>query len=148
MLVRLDKHRLKALFPQTLHRLQNGGVLKGGGDHPLAPAALGMGCAEYGPVVALGAARGEVEVLPLAADECCRRFGCLLHEQVALQPQIIEGRRVAIMLPHHLGNIVDDPVIHLCGGTVVQIDLLQNTLSPSLKRLPVLCRRIYGFIIP
>ena len=137
MLVRLYKHRVEALLAQALHRLQHRGVLEGGSDHPLAPAALGMGGAEHCPVVALGAARGEVEILPPAADERCRRLGGLLHEQVALQPQIIEGRRVAIMLPHHLGDIVDDPVVHLCGGAVVQIDLLQNTLSPSLIPLPV-----------
>ena len=65
--VRLEVGHLVALALQVPAGLQHGGVLNGGGDDVLALPAVQLHPSADGPVVALGAAGGEVHLLGGAA---------------------------------------------------------------------------------
>ena len=89
---------LVAALLQILHGLEHRVVLDGGGDEVLALLLLGVGRAQDGPVVGLGAAAGEVDLVGLGADGAGDGLPGLLHGAGRAESQAVDGGGVAVLL--------------------------------------------------
>ena len=113
---------LIALIGQGADRLQHGGVLDGGGDDvaALPPAVLHGG--PNGPVVPLGAAGGENELLRQAAHRLRHRGPVGLKPLRRRRAVGVPGGRVPEVLRHGGQSGLGRLGAHPGGGRVVQID--------------------------
>ena len=128
--VRGQVRHLVPLLLQQLTRLQHGAVLHGGGDDvPPGVAALPHGGGD-GPVVGLGAAGGEVQVLRPAPQGPGDNGPALLHQSLGLPAQGILGGGVAELLRQHLIHGVRHGPGHRRGGCVIQINHMRFLTNP------------------
>lgn len=140
---RLHRHRaarirrkardLVAPALQLVERFAHGVVFGHGADDVSAPGGGGPGAGEQGPVVRLGAAGGEGELLRLAAEAEGELPACGVEQLFRFAPARVRGAGVAVLLRHH-------PVCHVCGlgtdpgsGRVVQIDVQIITFEVLLR---------------
>ena len=93
--IRLEIGHLITLFFQIAAGLQHGGVLDGGGDDMLAPAARQFHALTNGPVVPLGAARGKKHLGRRAAQGLGHRLPVGLHPRGGLLAVGIAGGGIA-----------------------------------------------------
>ena len=135
-LARFVRGQVCHLIPLLLEpsaRLQHGAVLHGGGDDvPPCVAALPHGGGD-GPVVGLGAAGGEMQVLRPASQGPGHRGPASLHQLLCLPAQGILGRGVAELIRQHLIHGVRHRPGHRRGARMIQINhtrFLTNPLPP------------------
>ncbi len=130
--VHRDLGELPAALLQILHGLEHRVVLDGGGDEVLALLLLRVGSAEDGPVVGLGAAAGEVDLVRFGADDAGDGLPGLLHGARRTQSQAVDGRRVAVILGEVGEHRLHDLRVGGGGGRVVEIDrFIHETSSDS-----------------
>ena len=111
-----------ALLCQELAGLEDGAVLHGGGDDVLAGVAALPQSGLDGPVVALRAAGGEVQVLRGAVQRSGDDGAPALHRFFHLLTGGVLGGRVAAVVQQHVVYRVGHRLRHGCGGRIVQID--------------------------
>ena len=122
-LVRGEAGDLIAAAFQLVERLAYGVVLREGTDDVAALGARGKGAGEQRPVVGLGAAGGEHQLLRLAAEAEGDLAPCSVEHALGLTPPRVRGARVAVDLRHnfvcHVSGLGTDPR----RGRIVQIDV-------------------------
>ena len=118
----LEVRHVIALLRQELAGLEDGAVLHGGGDDVLAGVAALPQSGLDGPVVALRAAGGEVQVLRGAVQRSGDDGAPALHRFFHLLTGGVLGGGVAAVVQQHVIYRVGHRLRHGCGGRIVQID--------------------------
>ena len=112
----------KALLFQLLAGVQHGVVLDLRGDDVVALIPAGVGRAADGPIVALGAAAGEVDLRTLRAQRRRHLPARPVQRRQRLAAKAVYARGIAVDIAkvglHGLKHRLDDPR----GGRVVHID--------------------------
>ena len=120
--VRLAPGDLKAFALEGFDRLQHRGVLDGGGDDVVSLPAVQFHGGGNGPVVSLGAAGGEEELLRQTAQRPRDHRPVGVPALGRRLSQRVAGGGVAIALGHHLIGGPGGSAAHRGGGGMIQID--------------------------
>ena len=140
MRIRADAYNVPALALQAPHRARNRRMLGGCRDNPFSQPRTRAGGSEYGQIVCLASARGEVHAFRLAAKQ--RRDGLARpgHLLGGVRAQSMQRRRIPIAVAHHCDRRHQRFVTDARCRRVVKIcrHLLHKTSSRCArpKRLP------------
>ncbi len=121
-LIGLEIRHLTALLLQRAAGLQHGAVLHGGGDDMFTRMAILPQGGLNGPVVALRAAGGKVQLLGLAAHRTGDNGPIALHHLFRLLSHGVLGGGIAELLRQHAVHLVGNSLGHRGGGGVIQIN--------------------------
>ena len=120
----IEQRDLKALLLQPLQAVQDGMMLKGGGDDVLFSLARAeRGRRQQGLIVRLAAAGRERDLPGVAAKVLCHRLTRSLQGLRSLLPQRIQARGVAIALAQEGQHGIHGGLTHPRGGSIVSINV-------------------------
>ena len=130
--IRDEAGHLIALLFHPFAAFQHGAVLHRCGDNVASHMAVLPAGGLDGPVVALGAAGGEIEPLRFAAQGSGHGPAPVLYPLFHIQPHLILGTGIAELLRQHLIHGVRNFPWYRGGGGVVQIDHIEYSFCWGL----------------
>ena len=138
--VHVQQRHLKALFFQPFQGMQDGMMLKCGGNNVLfALARAEIGGGGNSLIVGLAAAGGKIDFARLRAEAGGHIGTRRLEHFLGLLADGVEARRVAERVIQVIGHRIDGRLVHSGGCCVIRIDLhqisapLQGILSYVLR---------------
>ena len=108
--------------------MQHRVMLNGGGDDVVALVPLGKGCALDGPVVALAAPGGEVNLRGLRADGLCHLLAGCVHGPAGVPAGGVDAGGVAVDFAEIGKHGLEHFRRYGGGGGVVHIDAIHGVL--------------------
>ena len=118
-----QKLHLKALFFQPLQRVQDGVMLKGGGNDVFFPFSLAdFRRRDQGLVVGLTAAGSKIDLPGLTSETGCDAFPRTLQRLSRLLTGRMQAGRIAVNAIHIGQHGLNGRAAHFCGRRIVRVD--------------------------